>query len=115
MISDLLRTVMGDGMANTNFISFIVCLLYIGVVKTVTIAIKDENRKKLLLIAADLQKKSSKKVDFDDVISFLTRTYEHNLRRREVFEFFCRPVAGADFGDLYAELIAERRKDEQRF
>jgi len=80
----------------------------------VTIAIRDENRKKLLLIGADLQKKSGKKVDFDDVISFLTRTYEYNLRRKEMFEFFCKPVVGADFGNLYAELIAERRKDEQR-
>jgi len=80
----------------------------------VTIAINDENRKKLLLIAADLQKKSGRRVDFDDVISFLTGTYEHSLRRKEMFELFCKPVAGADFGNLYAELIAERRKDEQR-
>jgi hypothetical protein len=80
----------------------------------VTIAIKDENRKKLLLIAADIQKKSSRKVDFDDVISFLTRSYEHNLRRMEMFELFCKPVPGVDFGNLYVELVAERRKDEQR-
>jgi len=80
----------------------------------VTIAINDENRRKLLSIAADLQKKTGRRVDFDEVISFLTRTYERNLRRMEMFQLFCRPVVGADFNSLYAELIAERRKDEQR-
>lgn len=80
----------------------------------VTIAVSDENRRRLLAIAADLQKRTGKRVDFDEVISFLTRTYERGLRRMKMFELFCRPVVGADFNSLYAELIAERRRDERR-
>jgi hypothetical protein len=80
----------------------------------VTIAINDENRKRLLAIAADLQKKSGKKINFDDVISYLAKVYEQDFRRPELFEQFCQPIAGVSFETLYAELIMERKRDEQR-
>ncbi len=94
---------------NTKFIRFIIFIL-----RMVTIAITEENRRKLLSIAADLQKKTGRRVDFDEVISYLTRTYERSIRRSELFELFCKPVEGGDLNTLYAELISERREDEQR-
>jgi len=80
----------------------------------VTVAISDENRKRLLAIAADLQKETGRRVDPNEVIGFLIEAFERSYRKIELFRLFCRPVAGVSFKDLYAELVAERSEDERR-
>ncbi len=79
-----------------------------------TIAVSNATKRKLLEVAADLQRRLGRKVDFDDAISYLISLYEENAKRYELFELFCRPVKEASFEELYRELVEERRQDEER-
>jgi hypothetical protein len=82
----------------------------------VTIAIDETIRKKLLIIAASLQKKSGKKINFNDVLRYLTEIYEEKTKNTNYFKLFCEPIQpDISFDELYDELIKERRRDENKF
>lgn len=78
-----------------------------------TISIEESTRKKLLSIAADLQKEKGERVDFDHVISYLTESFHSKRRRPELFERFASGIPGVKFQDAYDELMRERRRDEK--
>ncbi len=78
-----------------------------------TISIDESTRKKLLSIAADLQKEYGERVDFDRVISYLTESYASKQRRPEVWDLFTQPVPGVKFDEAYKEMMAERERDEK--
>jgi len=82
----------------------------------VTIAIDEAIRKKLLIIAANLQKNSGKKINFNDVLRYLTEIYEEKTKNPNYFKLFCEPIQpDISFDELYDELIKERRRDENKF
>ena len=82
----------------------------------VTIAIDEKIRKKLLVIAGELQKKSGKKINFNDVLDYLTNKFADDAKRPELFENFCKPpTPKISFQEIYDELIEERMKDEQKY
>lgn len=78
-----------------------------------TISIDESTRKKLLSIAADLQKEYGERVDFDRVIDYLTESYESRQRRPELWNRFTQPIPGVKFDEAYDELMRERRRDER--
>ncbi len=79
-----------------------------------TIAVSNATKRRLLEVAADLQRRLGRKVDFDDAISYLISLYEENAKRYELFELFCSSIKEASFEELYRELVEERRRDEKR-
>jgi hypothetical protein len=82
----------------------------------VTIAIDERIRRKLLMIAATLQKKFGRKINYNDVLEYLTQLYEENTKNPEYFRRFCEPIqADIKFNEVYGELIQERRRDENRY
>ncbi len=82
----------------------------------VTIAIDESIRKKLLMIAANLQKKFGRKINYNDVLQYLTQLYEENTKNPEYFKHFCEPIQpDITFNELYGELIKERRRDENKY
>ncbi|HZY94111.1 MAG TPA: hypothetical protein VFE98_04520 [Candidatus Bathyarchaeia archaeon] len=78
-----------------------------------TISIDESTRKKLLSIAADLQKEYGERVDFDRVIDYLTESYESKKPRLEYWDQFTKGISGVKFEDAYRELMRERRRDER--
>ncbi len=76
----------------------------------VTIWIDESTRKRLLSIAADLQKESSERVDFDRVISYLTETYQSKKPSVELWDRFTQPIPGVKFQALYRENDGRERK-----
>ena len=82
----------------------------------VTIAIDETIRKKLLMIAASLQKKLGRKINYNVVLQYLTQIYEENTKNPEYFKRFCEPIqSGIKFDEIYGELIQERRRDEKKY
>ena len=82
----------------------------------VTIAIDETIRKKLLMIAANLQKKFGRKINYNDVLKYLTQLYEENTKNPEYFKRFCEHIQpDITFNELYGELIKERRRDENKY
>ena len=79
----------------------------------VTISIDELNRKRLLSIASDLQKKTGERVDFDEVISHITQHYESNQKRPDLWDIFTHPLPSVQFEELYREMIRERRRDSK--
>lgn len=77
------------------------------------LTISEENRRRLLRIAGDLQRETGRRISFDDVISYLAESYEKRAQNKELFRLFCEPVERVDFDGSYFELIAERRRDEE--
>ena len=61
-----------------------------------TISIGEVNRKRLLSIASDLQKKTGKRVDFDEVISHLTEACESKQPRQDLWDLFTQPCPASD-------------------
>lgn len=79
-----------------------------------TISISEYTKKRLLIVAGELQSKLGKKVDFNDVINHLLNLYENSKRSPELFKRFATPIKGVSFKELYDELIRERELDEER-
>jgi hypothetical protein len=79
-----------------------------------TIAIREETRRRLLRVAADLQKERGERCDFDSVIAHLIDTYERQKVDVKAWRQFAEPIRGVDFDALYRELLQERRLDNDR-
>lgn len=79
-----------------------------------TISIKEDTRKELLKIAGEIQTKTKKRVDFDEVIRFLIDVYELKEIDRKEWEKFTTPIQGIDFDTVYSDLVLERRLDEKQ-
>ncbi|AWR98561.1 hypothetical protein [Metallosphaera hakonensis] len=72
-----------------------------------TIKVNAETKKRLTKIAGILEKKTGKRVSYDDVINYL-------IDRREVNKKYARKLFGIAKGlDLYDELIKGRTEDEK--
>ncbi len=76
-----------------------------------TISIKEDTRRHLLRVAADLQKTHGQRVDFDATIRYLITLYEQRKVDLKAWESFTQPLPGLTFDDLYQELLAERQQD----
>ncbi|MHA1377043.1 MAG: hypothetical protein ACTSRG_01555 [Candidatus Helarchaeota archaeon] len=79
----------------------------------VTVSIKKDTHHELIKIAADLQKKLGKKIDFDNTIRYLIDLYTAKMPRPKLFEKFCEPIEGITFDLLYDDLQKERKIDEK--
>jgi len=80
----------------------------------VTIAISEKVRRRLLIIAADLQKALGKKINFNEVLEYLTKKYEENNKNPMLFEKFCEPInPNIGFNEVYRELLKGRKEDER--
>jgi len=78
-----------------------------------TIHVDEETKKELAKIAGELQAKLKRRVDLDEALNFLIQQYRSKGKRKVFFELFTKPIEDVSFKDAYAELIAERRKDEK--
>ncbi len=81
----------------------------------VTISIKKDTHHELIKIAADLQKKIGKKIDFDIIIRYLIELYTTSTLKPKLFEKFCEPIQGVMFDILYDDLQKERKIDEKSY
>ncbi len=76
--------------------------------------IKEETKTKLIKIAADLQKKTGKRVDFDTAISFLIDQFLNQEQDWEKFEIFCIPFNKVTKEELLEGLYQGRKEDEKK-
>jgi len=76
-----------------------------------TISIKEDTRRHLLRIAADLQKAKGQRVDFAATIRHLIELYERQKVDLEAWHALTKPIPGLTFDDLYQELQQERRRN----
>lgn len=80
-----------------------------------TISVTDEVKEKLLRKSSELQIKFGRRVDLNEAIDYLI---SHSGRRLDLLERACRPISVAstnsNFESAYNELMAERRRDEER-
>ncbi len=79
-----------------------------------TISIGEANRKRLLSIASDLQKKTGERVDFDEVISHLAEAYESKQPRQDFWDLFTQPLPSVRFKDFHREMLKERKRDDKQ-
>ena len=78
----------------------------------ITITIKDEIKRELLSIAADLQKRYGRKVSYNEVLEYLISKYKENIKNIDLFKQFCNPPKEkVNFEDIYRELRNERLRD----
>jgi predicted CopG family antitoxin len=82
------------------------------IMKTTTITISDRTRQELLRIAADLQAKRGKKIDYEDVIEYLILKAKSNI---ELFRRATAPtgVSSAELQKILREGRAEDRRGEE--
>jgi len=80
-----------------------------------TISIKNETHKKLLKIAADLQRRLETRIDFDFTISFLTDLYERQKQKIDLFQEFCKEIPNVSFDNAYEILREGRKVDDRRY
>ncbi|MDT7876511.1 hypothetical protein DDW09_00280 [Sulfolobus sp. SCGC AB-777_L09] len=73
-----------------------------------TIKVKPETKKKLTEIAGMLEKKTGKRVSYDDVINYLIE------RNEGIKKKYAEKLFGIAKGvELYEELIRSRKEDEE--
>lgn len=73
-----------------------------------TIKVKPETKRRLTEIAGILEKKTGKRVSYDDVINYLIR------RRETASKRYAERLFGIASGlDLYGELVTGRKEDEE--
>ena len=77
--------------------------------------LKEDTKKKLTMVAADLQKKTGERVDFDTAISYLIDRYLEESKDWEKFAEFCEPLEKVTKEELLDELYRGRREDEKKF
>ncbi len=75
--------------------------------------LKEDTKKKLTMVAADLQKKTGERVDFDTAISYLIDRYLEESKDWEKFAEFCEPLEKVTKEELLDELYKGRREDEK--
>ncbi|MHA1283630.1 MAG: VapB-type antitoxin [Promethearchaeota archaeon] len=80
-----------------------------------TVMLKEDTKTKLIKIAADLQKKRGKRVDFDETISYLIDLYFNKKKNWKKFEEFCKPIKDLKLEDVMEELKRGRMEDEKKF
>ncbi len=76
-----------------------------------TIAIKDETKRELLKVAAELQMKLGRRVDFDETIRVLLQ--QRKKKNPHLLIEACTPTN--DTETMLEELRDERRKGEQKY
>ena len=77
--------------------------------------LKEETKKKLLEVAAELQIERKIRIDFDTAISFLIERYFNQDRDWEKFNVFCQTVNGVTTEELLGELKKGRKEDEEKY
>jgi len=80
-----------------------------------TVMLKEDTKTKLIRIAADLQKKTGRRTDFDGAISYLIDQYLNQNQDWEKFEIFCEPIKNVTSEQLLEELKQGRNEDEKKF
>ncbi len=78
-----------------------------------TVMLKEDTKTKLIKVAADLQKKTGSRVDFDRAISYLIDQYFNQEQDWEKFEIFCETMENVSSEDLLGELRRGRKEDEK--
>ncbi len=81
--------------------------------RTTTIAVKEETKKELLKIAADLQRKFGRKVDYDEAIRYLLMQVQKKRKSSHLLREAL--ISGLDAEKIIKELWEERRKDDPDF
>ena len=76
-----------------------------------TITINDKTKEDLLKVAAQLQIKRRKKINYDTTIKFLIDNYQKK-KNKEQFYNACKKIENVDVDEVLSELYQERRKDE---
>jgi len=76
--------------------------------------LKDDTKTKLVKVAADLQKKTGERVDFDEAISFLIDQYLKQETDWEKFEIFSETIENITTEELMEELREGRKEDEKK-
>jgi len=79
-----------------------------------TVMLKDDTKTKLVKVAADLQKKTGERVDFDEAISFLIDQYLKQETDWEKFEIFSETIENITTEELMEELREGRKEDEKK-
>lgn len=78
-----------------------------------TVMLKEDTKIKLIKVAADLQKKTGSRVDFDRAISYLIDHYFNQEQDWEKFKIFCETMENVSPEDLLGELRRGRKEDEK--
>ena len=76
-----------------------------------TITINDKTKEDLLKVAAQLQIKRRKKINYDTTIKFLIENYQEK-KSKDKFYNACKKIENVDVDEVLSELYQERRKDE---
>lgn len=79
-----------------------------------TITIDDKTKEGLLKVAALLQIKRMKKINYDTTIKFLIENYQKK-KNEEKFRTACKKIENIDVDNVLSELYQERKKDEVSF
>ncbi|MGC9069613.1 MAG: hypothetical protein ACP5IZ_11685 [Thermoprotei archaeon] len=82
---------------------------YNRIIIMTTISITNDVKKELLKLAAGLQLKYGRRLDFNDTIRYLLN---RSKKKPELLEEACRSIP--EFKEVYGTLRDERRKDEER-
>jgi len=82
-----------------------------------TITIDDETKEELLKVAAQLQIKRKKKINYNTTIKYLIKNYfmKKNKKDKKKFKNACEIVENIDVNSVLEELYLERKKDEISF
>jgi hypothetical protein len=80
-----------------------------------TVMLKEDTKIKLIKVAADMQKKTGRRIDFDGAISYLIDQYLNQNQDWEKFEIFCEPTKNVTSEELLEELKRGRNEDEKKF
>jgi len=79
-----------------------------------TITIDDKTKEGLLKVAALLQIKRMKKINYDTTIKFLIENYQKK-KDEDKFRTACKKIENIDVDNVLSELYQERKKDEVSF
>jgi hypothetical protein len=79
-----------------------------------TVMLKEDTKTNLIKVAADLQKKTGKRIDFDGAISYLIDHYFNQNQDWEKFEIFCESINTVTSEELLDELRRGRKEDEKK-
>lgn len=79
-----------------------------------TVMLKDDTKTKLVKVAADLQKKTGERIDFDEAISFLIDQYLNQEEDWEKFDIFSKTIENITSEELLNELRGGRKEDEKK-
>ncbi len=78
-----------------------------------TITIDKETKEELLRVAAKLQARLKRKINYNDAIKFLLEQEPRKQQDINMFKEACERVRGIDPGELIEALHDERRHDDK--